>query len=146
MRPDDIEFARLAAALGNPARLAIVRFLFQNGACICGEIVNVLPLAQSTVSQHLKTLKEAGWIDGQIDGSRICYSLNAQAIKQFSSFWAQAFELPLHHDSQIDKPNVETPKTKMPKTEIAKAKTLKVKAAKLKKKKSIARKTTDYAR
>lgn len=106
VRSDDAEFARLAAALGNPARLAIVRFLYQHGACICGEIVNVIPLAQSTVSQHLKTLKEAGWIQGEVDGSRICYSLNPDAISQFLGLWAQSF--PVLPTENADEPQIET--------------------------------------
>ncbi len=85
LRADDSELARLAAALGHPARLAIVRFLRQEGVCICGEIVDVLPLAQSTVSQHLKALKEAGWIESQSDGPRSCYTLRAAAFERFSA-------------------------------------------------------------
>ena len=76
----DAEFARLAAALGHPARVAIVRFLKERGVCICGEIVQVLPLAQSTVSQHLKTLKEAGLVQGETDGPRSCYCINPAAL------------------------------------------------------------------
>jgi ArsR family transcriptional regulator len=76
----DAEFARLAAALGHPARVAIIRFLKEKGVCICGEIVEVLPLAQSTVSQHLKTLKEAGLVQGETDGPRSCYCLNPDAL------------------------------------------------------------------
>src|SRR5688572_11556872 len=76
----DTELARLAAALGHPARVAIVRFLKEKGVCICGEIVEVLPLAQSTVSQHLKTLKEAGLVQGETDGPRSCYCINPAAL------------------------------------------------------------------
>ena len=76
----DAEFARLAGALAHPARVAIVRFLKEKGVCICGEIVEVLPLAQSTVSQHLKTLKEAGLVQGETDGPRSCYCLNPAAL------------------------------------------------------------------
>ena len=85
MREDDGEFARMAAALGHPARVAIVRFLRQEGVCICGEIVDVLPLAQSTVSQHLKALKEAGWIASQSDGPRSCYTLAPGALERFGT-------------------------------------------------------------
>lgn len=80
IQDSDAEFARLAAALGHPARVAIVRYLKQKGVCICGEIVEVLPLAQSTVSQHLKTLKEAGIVQGETDGPRSCYCLNPAAL------------------------------------------------------------------
>ncbi len=79
----DKQMAHLAQALGHPARVAIVRFLKDRQCCICGEIVDVLPLAQSTVSQHLKILKEAGWIQGEVDGPRVCYSLNLFMLEQF---------------------------------------------------------------
>src|SRR5512147_1839880 len=69
----DEELATLAKALGHPARVQIVRLLVRREACICGDIVDELPLAQSTVSQHLKVLKEAGLIRGEIDGPRVCY-------------------------------------------------------------------------
>lgn len=81
----DIEFARLAGALGHPARVAIVRLLQQKGVCICGEIVEVLPLAQSTVSQHLKTLKDAGLVQGEVDGPRTCYCINPAALERLRS-------------------------------------------------------------
>jgi ArsR family transcriptional regulator, arsenate/arsenite/antimonite-responsive transcriptional repressor len=79
----DKQLAQLATALGHPARVAIVRFLKERQSCICGEIVEVLPLAQSTVSQHLKILKEAGWIQGEVDGPRVCYRLNPFTLEQF---------------------------------------------------------------
>lgn len=72
---DEIELATLAKALGHPARVAILRLLAARQACICGEIVDELPLSQSTVSQHLKALKEAGLIQGEISGPRTCYCL-----------------------------------------------------------------------
>ena len=81
----DEKIAQLAAALGHPARVAIVRLLKQRETCICGEIVEVLPLAQSTVSQHLKVLKEAGWIQGEISGPRTCYCLHPQTLQHFQS-------------------------------------------------------------
>ncbi len=84
-RDEDAELARLADAIGNPARVAIVRLLKQRETCVCGEIVEVLPLAQSTVSQHLKVLKEAGWIQGEVDGPRTCYCLNPMALEKFQS-------------------------------------------------------------
>jgi len=72
--------ARLAKALGHPARVAIVRLLLRRDACICGEIVEELPLAQSTVSQHLKQLKQAGLIRGDVDGPRVCYCVDEGSI------------------------------------------------------------------
>jgi DNA-binding transcriptional ArsR family regulator len=79
---DDAELARLAKALGHPARVQIMRFLITQESCMCGDIVEHLPLAQSTVSQHLKLLKEAGLIRGSIDGSRICYCVEPKTLKR----------------------------------------------------------------
>ena len=78
--------ANIAKALGHPARLAIVEFLLQQKECVCGDIVSELPLAQATVSQHLKELKTAGIIKGNIDGNSICYCLNEETIAEFISF------------------------------------------------------------
>jgi ArsR family transcriptional regulator len=72
-------------ALGHPARLEILRVLAERGACICGEVVEVIPLAQSTVSQHLKVLKEAGFIRGEVDGPMSCYCLDPKIIAQARS-------------------------------------------------------------
>ena len=82
MQGSDAELARLAGALAHPARVAIVRFLRENGVCICGEIVDVLPLSQSSVSQHLKTLKDAGLVQIEIDGPRSCYCLNPATLER----------------------------------------------------------------
>jgi ArsR family transcriptional regulator len=76
---------RLAAAckaLAHPARLAILETLALRGSCICGEIVQVLPLSQATVSQHLKVLKEAGLVRGATDGPRSCYCLDGTALRR----------------------------------------------------------------
>lgn len=70
------ELAGLAKALGHPARVAIVEHLMKVDSCVCGTIVDVLPLAQPTVSQHLKELKNAGLIQGTIEGNSVCYCLN----------------------------------------------------------------------
>ena len=78
--------ANIAKALGHPARLAIVEFLLQQKECVCGDIVSELPLAQATVSQHLKELKTAGIIKGSIEGNSICYCLNEETIAEFISF------------------------------------------------------------
>lgn len=80
------ELAKLAKALGHPARVAIVRLLLRREACVCGEIVDELPLAQSTVSQHLKLLKEAGLIRGEVDGPRVCYCIEPAAIERLKRF------------------------------------------------------------
>jgi DNA-binding transcriptional ArsR family regulator len=78
--------ANIAKALGHPARVAIVEFLLQQKECVCGDIVSELPLAQATVSQHLKELKTAGIIKGNIEGNSICYCLNEETIAEFISF------------------------------------------------------------
>ncbi len=82
------DLAKYAKALGHPARVAIIRLLLRREACVCGEIVDELPLAQSTVSQHLKQLKEAGLIRGEIDGPRICYCVEPAAIAQLRALVA----------------------------------------------------------
>ncbi|MBL7841428.1 MAG: winged helix-turn-helix transcriptional regulator [Cyclobacteriaceae bacterium] len=73
------ELAVLAKALGHPARIAIIQFLIKTKACVCGDIVDELPLSQSTVSQHLKELKNAGLIKGDIDGPSVCYCIDEKA-------------------------------------------------------------------
>jgi ArsR family transcriptional regulator len=77
---DDTILAGRIKALAHPARLAIVRALMQLDGCCCGDIVRNLPLAQSTVSQHLKILREAGIIRGEISGPRTCYCLDRAAL------------------------------------------------------------------
>jgi ArsR family transcriptional regulator, arsenate/arsenite/antimonite-responsive transcriptional repressor len=78
----DIELARLAKALGHPARVRIVQLLLRRDSCMCGDIVEHLPLAQSTVSQHLKVLKEAGIIYGQTEGPAVCYCVHSEALRR----------------------------------------------------------------
>jgi len=78
----------LTRALGHPARIAIVEYLLQVDACICGDIVNELPLSQPTVSQHLKELKTAGLIKGTIEGNAICYCIDEKAIAEIQSYFA----------------------------------------------------------
>lgn len=82
-RASDVELAALAKALGHPARVQILRFLLSQESCMCGDIVEHVPLAQSTVSQHLKMLKGAGLIRGTIDGPRVCYCVEPKALKRF---------------------------------------------------------------
>jgi ArsR family transcriptional regulator len=89
IKPLDVETARLAKALGHPARVAIVRMLVKCGECVCGTIVEGMPLSQATVSQHLKVLKEAGIVRGEIDGPRVCYCINPEAVKRFKSLLEQ---------------------------------------------------------
>ncbi len=80
--------ATLAKALGHPARVAIIEYLMKVDTCICGDIVNELPLAQPTVSQHLKELKTAGLIKGEIEGNSICYCINEKAIEKLQNYFA----------------------------------------------------------
>lgn len=79
------DLAAFAKAMSHPARIAILKVLAQRNECICGEIVEVLPLAQSTVSQHLKELKNAGLILGETDGPRSCYCINWKAFEKFNA-------------------------------------------------------------
>lgn len=78
----DEELATLSKALGHCARVKILRLLSRKNACICGDIVEELPLAQSTVSQHLKVLKDAGLIRRDVDGPRVCYCLEPRALRR----------------------------------------------------------------
>jgi ArsR family transcriptional regulator len=81
----DEELAALAKALGHPARVQILRLLVRRSTCICGDIVDELPLAQSTVSQHLKVLKHAGLIRGEVDGPRVCYCIAPQRLRRLKA-------------------------------------------------------------
>lgn len=84
--------AEIAKALGHPARIAILKILAQRNTCFCGDITEVLPLAQSTVSQHLKALKSAGLIKGDVEGVRTCYCLNPEGIKELNSLLSDLSE------------------------------------------------------
>jgi len=90
---DDEQLALRLRALAHPARLAIVRALAAVERCQCGEIVRGLPLAQSTVSQHLKVLKEAGLITGSIEGPRSCYCLDRDTFEALAGELAQLLSL-----------------------------------------------------
>ena len=83
------QLARFCKALAHPARVQILHYLGTLDACMCGDIVEQIPLAQSTVSQHLKVLKEAGLIQGTIDGPRTSYCINRQALAVFKELVAQ---------------------------------------------------------
>jgi len=83
------DLAVVAKALGHPARIAIMEYLLKVETCICGDIVNELPLAQPTVSQHLKELKNAGLIKGSIEGTAICYCINEAGIEKIKGFFQQ---------------------------------------------------------
>lgn len=84
----DEELAALAKAVAHPARVRIVRLLARRTSCVCGDIVDEIPLAQSTVSQHLKVLKEAGLIRGEVDGPRVCYWIAPRALRRLKALVA----------------------------------------------------------
>jgi len=88
----DNRIAKYAKALSHPARIAILRFLIKKQSCICGDIVHELPLSQSTVSQHLKELKEAGLIKGDIDGAKVCYCIDGKEWKAAKERMDQLFD------------------------------------------------------
>ena len=81
----DEELVALAKALAHPARVQILRLLVRRTSCVCGDIVDEVPLAQSTVSQHLKVLKEVGLIRGEIDGPRTCYCLEPRTLRRLKA-------------------------------------------------------------
>ena len=82
------DIAVMLKAFGHPARVAIIEYLMKVNTCICGDIVNELPLAQPTVSQHLKELKNAGIIKGEIEGNAICYCVDETVIEQLQGYFA----------------------------------------------------------
>lgn len=84
--------AKVAKALAHPARVAILNLLAKRQTCVCGDIVDELPLSQSTVSQHLKELKEAGLITGEIEGAKVCYCIDAKEWKAAQAVLNQMFE------------------------------------------------------
>jgi len=86
------KLARYAHALGHPARIAILEMLLRRNACVCGDIVGELPLSQSTVSQHLKELKAAGLIKGDIEGVRTCYCIDEKVWKEAGEMLREMFE------------------------------------------------------
>lgn len=83
---EENELAIKLKALGHPARIAIMNYLAKMNDCICGDLVNELPLAQPTISQHLKELKNAGLIQGTIEGTSICYCINPEGFEKVKVF------------------------------------------------------------
>lgn len=91
--PEEVqELAAFAKAMAHPARISILRTLAQKQSCICGEIVEVLPLSQATVSQHLKALKEAGLIKGEVEGVKSCYCLDLEYLQKMSPLLTNFFK------------------------------------------------------
>ena len=86
------QLANFAKALGHPARIAIIQYLKKVKGCVCGDLVNELPLSQSTVSQHLKALKSAGIVKGEIEGVRTCYCLNPEVWQLVGNFFDNFFQ------------------------------------------------------
>lgn len=86
--PDHETLAIICKALGHPARIRILQYLKEADRCICGKIVEILPLAQSTVSQHLKILKQAGLVIGEIEGPSTCYCLDKEKLARFKGLAA----------------------------------------------------------
>ncbi len=91
------QIALMAKAMGHPARVAIIDYLLSVKTCICGDIVNELPLAQPTISQHLKELKNAGLIQGSIEGNAICYCVDEQAFAKLQEYFAGIASKSINH-------------------------------------------------
>lgn len=87
------EIANAAKAIAHPARVAIIQFLIESKTCVCGDIVDEIGLAQATVSQHLKELKQAGIIKGNIEGRNVCYCIDDQKWGQISKLFSSLFML-----------------------------------------------------
>lgn len=87
-----LKLAKYANALSHPARIAILEVLLKRQTCICGDIVDELPISQSTVSQHLKALKESGLIKGSIDGVTVCYCIDELAWKEAETLLSKVFQ------------------------------------------------------
>jgi len=86
------EIAAMAKAVAHPARVAILQYLVKSNACICGDLVEELGLAQATISQHLKELKQVGLIQGTIEGTSICYCINPKVWQQYRGMFADFFK------------------------------------------------------
>ncbi|MCP4188786.1 MAG: winged helix-turn-helix transcriptional regulator [Gammaproteobacteria bacterium] len=86
------QIAGFAKALAHPARVAIIQELVKRNTCVCGELVGVLPLSQSTISQHLKELKQTGLLKGEVEGSRVCYCINQENWQSAKTIFAELFE------------------------------------------------------
>lgn len=86
---EQIELSTIVKALGHPARLAIIDHLLKVNSCICNDLVNEIQLAQPTISQHLKELKNAGLIQGNIEGNSICYCINEKVMTKIQNYFNQ---------------------------------------------------------
>jgi DNA-binding transcriptional ArsR family regulator len=88
---EEVLLADLAKALSHPARIKILKILNSKNVCMCGDIVDELPLAQSTVSQHLKELKKVGLIEGEVEGPKICYCINYKQLEKAKAAFSALF-------------------------------------------------------
>jgi ArsR family transcriptional regulator, arsenate/arsenite/antimonite-responsive transcriptional repressor len=95
-----LRMAALFQSLAHPARVAILEQLAKADSCQCGELVNELPLAQSTVSQHLKAMSQAGMIKGSIEGAATCYCIDRKAMRQLADFVDKINRVLEHQDQQ----------------------------------------------
>ena len=86
------QLAQLAKAIAHPARLAILEYLFKIKSCFCGDIVEEIGLAQATISQHLKALKDTGLINGNIDGTKVCYCIDTENFNNLSNILSKFFK------------------------------------------------------
>ncbi len=89
------QLAAYAKAMAHPARVAIIEYLLQHQTCICGDLVDELPLAQATVSQHLKELKQVGIIKGEIEGAKVCYCIDTKVWNEAQKMLSNLFEMKL---------------------------------------------------
>ncbi len=87
----EVRASEIAKAIGHPARIAILNYIISKDECICGEIVDELPLAQATISQHLKELKRVGLIKGRISGVKSCYCINEKGWKEAEAVFSNLF-------------------------------------------------------
>ncbi len=92
----DNKIAQYAKALAHPARVAILQLLLKQSSCVCGDIVDELPLSQSTVSQHLRELKDAGLIKGEIEGAKVCYCINEIEFEKAKGYLLNLLNIPIN--------------------------------------------------
>lgn len=100
--PDTVRMAAMARALAHPGRLRLLEAIAAQPSCVCGDLVELMPLAQSTVSQHLKELKDAGLIRGEIAGARVCYCLDHETLEAVRRDFARLFAALGHGESATE--------------------------------------------
>ena len=112
----ELELTTYAKALAHPARIAILNLLLKKQVCICGDIVDELPLSQSTVSQHLKELKAAGLIKGEIEGVSVCYCIDEKAWVKAKTLLSNLFDKPINKKNAHDDHLRTSPHTCVPRS------------------------------